>query len=219
MSGWGKRNTQFQYVANTHQNQNKVSQYTSKLVKSDIDKVNGELILDYEKVLKGGCIYLPNYFCSIDNLTLFNKLIEEIDTNTDFGLVKWSKHFKHENPTFSETFNDIIKRMADYFKVEVLQTRLNYYKDGTDWKPFHHDSHAYTNSIKEDFTMGASFGTSRELEFLHESTGNRFKFPQNNGDIFAFTSEVNKKFMHGVPKVNKEIGPRISIIAWGKRYQ
>ena len=46
--------------------------------------------------------------------------------------------------------------------VDVFASRLNFYRDGTDWKPFHHDSHAYDHrtGIKEDFTMGASFGAS-----------------------------------------------------------
>lgn len=26
---------------------------------------------------------------------------------------------------------------------DVYATRLNFYRDGTDWKPWHHDSHAY----------------------------------------------------------------------------
>lgn len=58
------------------------------------------------------------------------------------------------------------------------------------------------------YMQGASFGASRELQFLHEPSGKTFTFPQNNGDVFAFTSEVNQRFMHGVPratsaKVNK----------------
>jgi hypothetical protein len=81
----------------------------------------------------------------------------------------------------------------------------------------HHDSHAYSDGKKEDFTMGASFGDSRELEFLHEDSGNKFRFPQHNGDIFAFNHEINKKFMHGVPKGRKSSGARFSIIAWGKK--
>ena len=48
--------------------------------------------------------------------------------------------------------------------------------------------------------QGASFGASRELQFLHEPSGQTFSFPQNNGDIFAFTSSVNQRFKHGVPK-------------------
>jgi len=42
-------------------------------------------------------------------------------------------------------------------------------------------------------------------------------FLKKNGDIFAFDSDVNTPFLHGVPKVAKQPGPRISIIAWGKR--
>ena len=40
----------------------------------------------------------------------------------------------------------------------------------------------------------------------------------NDGDVFAFTTEVNKRFKHGVPKLVRGIGgPRFSIIAWGRR--
>lgn len=46
-------------------------------------------------------------------------------------------------------------------------------------------------------TVGASFGTTRELSFLHEPSGQSFTFPQANGDVFAFDSDVNAKFQHG----------------------
>jgi hypothetical protein len=66
--------------------------------------------------------------------------------------------------------------------------------------------------------MGASFGAERELIKHHDKSEEEFRFPQKNGDIFAFTNEINKKFMHGIPKSNKPyVGPRFSIIAWGMR--
>lgn len=43
---------------------------------------------------------------------------------------------------------------------------------------------------RQDFTMGASFGATRELAFKHVASGQIFSFPQGNGDVFAFTSEV-----------------------------
>ena len=58
--------------------------------------------------------------------------------------------------------------------------------------------HMETNSLREDFTMGASFGATRSLAILHEKTEQDFEFPQHNNDVFAFTSNVNKKFLHGV---------------------
>jgi len=65
--------------------------------------------------------------------------------------------------------------------------------------------------------MGSSFGNARVLEFLHEESRKKFKFDQHNGDVFAFDCEINKKFMHGVPKSYKRVGGRFSIIAWGKK--
>jgi len=198
---------------------NKASLFSNKLIRSDFDKVNGSLNDDVNKILNGGCVYIPNFFCKTDDLQIFDKIKKEIESDS-YKMINWSKHFRHENPEISATFNDIVKQMAEHFKVEVLQTRLNYYKDGLDWKCLHKDRHAYGNGkdkICENFTMGASFGASRELEFVHDDTNNRFVFPQNNGDIFAFDSDINKKFMHGVPKNNLIKQPRFSIIAWGNK--
>lgn len=193
---------------------NKAEIFTSTIMRSEFDKYcNISLIDDYQKLLNDGCIYLPNFFCKKDDMQTVIKLKEEIASQAP---ISWSKHLKYENPEFSQTFNEIVNGMAKYFSVKVLHTRLNYYHDGNDWKPFHHDSHAYGNK-EENFTMGASFGCSRELVFLHEESGNKFSFPQNNGDVFAFNKIVNQKFMHSIPKIQSHVGERFSIIAWGKR--
>ncbi len=136
--------------------------------------------------------------------------------------MNWSKHLKQENPEFSETFRTVVERMASYFDVDVYATRLNFYRDGSDWKPYHHDSHAFgANGRKEDFTMGASFGAQRALSFLHEPSASSFEFPQKNGDVFAFSSEVNAAMQHGVPRLSGHeqfvANPRFSVIAWGRR--
>ena len=138
------------------------------------------------------------------------------------GVMNWSKHLKQENPEFSETFRTVVERMASYFDVDVYATRLNFYRDGSDWKPYHHDSHAFgANGRKEDFTMGASFGAQRALSFLHEPSASSFEFPQKNGDVFAFSSEVNAAMQHGVPRLSGHeqfvANPRFSVIAWGRR--
>lgn len=217
----------FQYVPKEERNtknENKALMYSNQMMKSNFNQYGCvNLIDDYQKILNDGCIYLPNYFCQTDNLDIFNKLKLEVGNQQ---AINWSKHMKYENPEFSETFNNIVMLMAKKFNVKVVQTRLNYYHNGLDYKPFHHDSNAYGNKI-ENFTMGASFGDSRELVFLHDETQNKFTFPQNNGDIFAFNKEINKKFMHGVPNKqsktsstststqSKSTSERFSIIAWG----
>jgi hypothetical protein len=215
---WKAQNTRkFQYTDNKDNTKNKAYLYTNKVINNE--QLTSSLVLDYDKIIKGGCTYVPNFFCKSNDFEIFNKLKIEIQTS-NAELVNWSKHFKYENPDISETFNMIVNKLAEHFNVEVIQTRMNYYKDHNDWKPFHHDKHAYgdgKDKIREDFTMGVSFGSPRTLEFKHDETGSLFSFPQNNGDIFAFDSEVNKVFMHGIPKSKKRCKDRISIIAWGKR--
>uniref|UniRef100_A0A6B2LB70 Alpha-ketoglutarate-dependent dioxygenase AlkB-like domain-containing protein n=1 Tax=Arcella intermedia TaxID=1963864 RepID=A0A6B2LB70_9EUKA len=191
---------------------------TNLISKSQTAMVDAALNEDYDKVLSGHCIYLPHFFSSQDEYTILQQLASEFSLHQDTGMIHWSKHFKHENPLFSPTFKTLIQQMSDYFDVEVYATRLNFYANGTDWKPFHHDSHAYVDGrTREDFTMGASFGASRHLTFLHPPTRKTFQFPQNNGDVFAFTGEANQRFQHGVPRAPGAVGPRFSVIAWGVR--
>jgi hypothetical protein len=208
---WKKNDIDIKYenVKNTNQ----VGFYTSNLLKSEENLINGNLYQDIKTALEGGCQYIPGLICKTNDFTYYNKLEEELKMK---DIVNWSKHHKYENPDGLETFDIIIQKLCDHFKVIPLHTRLNYYFP-RDWKPFHHDSHAYSNNEKEDITIGASFGSSRELEFLHVGSNSKFKFPQKNGDVFAFNNEINKKFMHGVPKTTNCNGNRISIIVWGKK--
>lgn len=201
---------------------NKIEIYTNYIFKNERCRLNSSLKEDLNyllqsttdnKIFKGG-LYIPEYICKKSDLTLFQKILKELETNK---LIQWSKHLKIDNPTQSETFSELITKISSDFNMEIYASRLNYYQDGYSWKPFHHDSHAY-GEVKEDITIGISLGSSRNLAFKHVETGEIFKFPQDNGDIFAFDKIVNKKFMHGVPKSNElTTGPRISIIVWGRR--
>ena len=227
MSGWGNKNgnsRQFTYVSSQSSNENKALKYASAIVKQQLisTNINTNILDDYNEIIKNGCIYIPNFFGETNDMTIFNKLKSEIDLGK---MVDWSKHQKYENPEFSITFREIIDKMAKHFNVKVLQTRMNYYKDSTTFKPMHKDSHAYYTdengiTLKENFTMGASFGFTRALDFIHDETGSKFTFPQKSGDVFCFNDKINDKFMHGVPKMNVGLvnnSERISIIAWGIR--
>ena len=184
-------------------------------IKSNFDLISN-YNYDVKEILYKGCVYLPNLLCDNNNKKLFNKIINEL---SNMEIEEWSRHHKIDNPTESKTFNNIVNCLSKYFNINVLATRLNYYTEN-DFKPFHHDSHAYTNGVKEDITIGVSLGDSRDLSFRHVESNNFFKFPQNNGDIFCFDHLTNIKFQHGIAKLkNTNIkNTRISIILWGKKY-
>lgn len=179
-------------------------------------KSNFELVsslnVDVYDILLHGCFYYPKLIVSKDNL--FQKLKEDFSKD---NLINWSKHYKIENPESSELFNLLVNKLAAYFNINVLATRLNYYTEN-DYKPFHHDSHAFSNGLKEDITIGLSIGDTRSLNFKHVETGNIFYFPQYNGDVFCFDHKTNIKFQHGIAPVKvKNKSERFSIIMWGKK--
>lgn len=206
--------------------QNVALRYASQVIRSESARINGSLMNDFGALLAGNAVYIRNFLCDATDRTLYDQLKHELvlatgaEMSADGGLIEWSKHQVFENPSsLSSTFNHIIEMLAEYFDLDVYATRLNYYRDGTQWKPQHHDSHAYGNrALREDFTAGITLGSDRSLLFVHVESGQEFSFPQNNGDCFAFTNEVNQIFTHGVPRANNaQVGDRFSIIAWGRR--
>ena len=190
----------------------------AQLARSERCLVDARLLSDAEKCLEGDCVYAPGLLAG-DAFGTALRLAEELSRHASGGVVSWSRHLKHESPSFSRTFSSVVAQLSREFDVDVFATRLNFYRDGSDWKPFHRDSHAYCGDAKEDFTMGASFGDSRDLAFRHGAGGYEFSFPQRDGDVFAFGSSTNEAFLHGIPKLrSKKLGgPRFSIIAWGRR--
>jgi len=207
---------------------NSITKYASQALKgSESKRVDANLLDSVAEIVSGNAVYIERFHCEEDDYETLERLANDLDEcssaeEEEEGMINWSKHLKQENPEFSETFRTIVERMAEYFDVDVFATRLNFYRDGSDWKPYHHDSHVFgANGRKEDFTMGASFGAPRALSFLHESSASSFEFPQKNGGVFAFSSEVNAAMKHGVPQLSGQeqfaVNPRFSIIAWGSR--
>eukprot|EP00921_Rhytidocystis_pertsovi_P020547 GHVQ01032794.1.p1 GENE.GHVQ01032794.1~~GHVQ01032794.1.p1 ORF type:complete len:274 (-),score=36.47 GHVQ01032794.1:1033-1854(-) len=208
---------------------------------SDFARCSTTLGDDVSSVFDGQTVYLQSFLSRPNDYSLYHKLKAELnitDNDTseltdppEFGVKSYSQHMIHPSPESSPTYTALIQQLESYFSIDIHACRLNYYRSGKDWKPFHHDSHAYSHDkhAREDFTIGGSLGETRELAFRHVDSGVEFRIPQCNGDVFGFNSNVNKLFMHGVPskseatrstkKTTKEatVEGRISVIAWGKR--
>lgn len=71
--------------------------------------------------------------------------------------------------------------------------------------------------VKEDFTVGVSFGATRNLHFKNMNNPKQyFKVPNRNGDVFAFNGPFNREFKHAILQEECD-GPRVSIVIWGKQ--
>lgn len=94
-------------------------------------------------------VIVPELFGPQDDWSLYYKLVEEMRALQESGAkgtewVSWHEgaHLICKNPKGSKTFNEVIDRLCEYFHIrkESIGTRFNWYKDSSDWKPFHHDS-------------------------------------------------------------------------------
>ena len=118
------------------------------------------------------------------------------------------------------TFNYVLNKLQKYFSIDIKSTRLNWYKDTNDWKPFHHDAAAIKPHIAkiQNMTVGISFGCTRDASFENSKTRTIISIPQEDGMAYTFSKNVNIEWKHGIPKVKEEEFKdkgRISIIAWG----
>ena len=117
-------------------------------------------------------VIVPELFGAEDDESLYYKLVEEMrdinskgDKNAELISVNLDAHLISKDPSESKTFNMVIDRMCEYFHIEKHGIRLNWYRDSSDWKPFHQDSAAYNEqrARNQNITVGASFGSMREL--------------------------------------------------------
>lgn len=174
-------------------------------------------------------IIINDLFCEESDLTIYNKLLEEMKNsgvNPDELWKLWhgDTHLiaddKKDWKKMCPTFNLVIGKIMDYFNMDIKATRFNWYRNSQEWKPFHHDAAAIKpdKAKVQNLTVGVSFGAEREAAFQHAKTRNVISFPLPNGSIYVFSKDVNIEWRHGILQLppEKQHGQgRISIIAWG----
>ena len=61
-----------------------------------------------------------------------------------------------------------MEKIRTYFDMDIQATRFNWYRDSSDWKPYHHDAAAMKAHMatKQNITIAASFGAERDVSFM-----------------------------------------------------
>lgn len=122
----------------------------------------------------------------------------------------------------SATYQMVVQRVADYFGMTINSTRLNWYKDGTEFKPFHHDAAAISEDKAgvQNISVGVSFGATRELAFEESEAKRVVSLPLADGSVYCFTRDTNILWRHGILRTREPLEEgRISIVIWGHRQQ
>lgn len=177
--------------------------------------------------------FLPGFLCSNEDVSVLERLRNELaEEGKEFTDWHGARHLAHhfdsgrqaELPAEHRLRAQLVKRMEEAFGVRANAVRVNYYRNNKDYKPMHYDRGSDENGVPQ-LTIGASFGATRELTLMHVKSGVTMSFPQRNGDVFAFTPELNEVFMHGVPHVmpnspaakEEEDAGRLSLIIWAAK--
>lgn len=181
-------------------------------------------------------ILVPDLYHDYEPREIYDKLLDEIHEIMEMPRYKKSdiwKPWHGDNHLIADDksgwtddapfFRKLMDRICDYFNMDIRATRFNWYKDDTDWKPYHFDAAAVKpdKSKSQNMTIGVSFGAVRDIAFEHHETRTRVSFPLDDGSAFGFGRLINYNFRHGVPPIHpknqtkKEDTGRISIIAWG----
>ena len=123
-------------------------------------------------------VMVNDIFGDVNDLTIYNRLLDEIKNCGVDAQKLWqlwhgdshviaddSKAWKEKCPTFSW----VVETMATYFDMDVKATRLNWYRNSEEWKPFHHDAAAMKEKFakNQNFTLAVSFGAERDAAFEH----------------------------------------------------
>ncbi len=187
-------------------------------------------------------VVVQGLFGPEEDRTIYNRLMEEtracgIDPERLFKLWHGDTHMIADDRARGEedgqrfdfksrcpTFGMVIDRIREYFGMRIEATRLNWYRDETDWKPFHFDAAAVdeAKSRIQNFTVAVSFGGTREAAFedADNAPHNRrvISMPQPNGTVYCFSKDINIHWRHGIlqkPEMERGTEGRFSIIAWG----
>jgi len=113
-------------------------------------QIGSASISRFNKVLKhDDVVIVPELFGPEDDWKLYYQLVQEITELQEKQVagsewISWHEgaHLIVKKPDKSPTFNTIVDCLCEYFGIQrkSVGTRFNWYKDSSDWKPFHHDS-------------------------------------------------------------------------------
>lgn len=107
-----------------------------------------------------------------------------------------------ENP---QVIDELVQIFEDMFETKVRGIFANFYRDQSDYCPFHQDTYG-------NYVTTFSFGGERRFVTRTKSTKQTTNYILKGGDIFYFSPKFNEENQHSIPRSTKHADPRISVV-------
>lgn len=209
-------------------------------------QVTTRQLLRDSDLLRESCLYIRGFFSSCHTSSEpspFHHMMSELGSDFKKSMYARSKHpavtdcaIFLESTVYQDVLRAVLARFPSFTPGYSI---VNLYRSGDDCTELHRDNfkaggnrqdlrlpnsgattilNTEEATLPHNVTIGVSLGGVRNLVFHHLKSGAEFRFPQYDGDLFAFTTPVNSTFQHGILKerVPPQEGARISVIFWGR---
>lgn len=174
--------------------------------------------------------YIPEFYNSKKADVLFKILNEttdwQQDTITVFGKTHLQprltalyanndKSYSYSNISmhpklFTPELHSIKKAIETVTNAKFTTVLLNKYRTGQDSNGWHADNEKELG--KNPIIASLSFGASRYFHFKHRTLKTeKHKLLLNSGSLLIMAGEMQKYWLHQIPKTKKDIGERINL--------
>jgi alkylated DNA repair dioxygenase AlkB len=104
----------------------------------------------------------------------------------------------------------ILKNLAEEkFKTRFNSCLLNYYHNGEEGMSWHADNE--TTLVQNAPIASFSFGAERKFAFKHRETKDKISLYLENGSLLLMQGEIQRFWLHALPKTKKVQSPRINL--------
>jgi len=215
------------------------TQIVNKKIDIHVDKKAYDFFDGKSEILKlgsGDSFYIPD-FLKKENKELFEKIMEETKFVQMFNIGKDNAdpiprlvtaqsdrvddgsaaiyrmpgcNEKNIATTpWTPTVKYICDQASEYINQKLNHCVLTLFRNQEDSLAFHKDK--LVDIVDNSLILSISFGDTRPIIF-HEVDGkNKQMIMLKPGSLLAIGPQTNKRYMHAIPKINQEVGPRVSL--------
>lgn len=122
-----------------------------------------------------------------------------------FAPLPWTPLLRELRDGIQQTYNDTQPQQAVHFNSALL----NLYRDGADSVAWHADDEPELGPSPQIASL--SLGASRRFLLKPRKGGDRLELTLEHGSLLFMLGDLQRFWLHAVPKTRREVGPRISL--------